>query len=79
MGIQELMEALVFERYLEQQTLLSWEEAQGLLPEGVMLTEEDWLLGVFDAVGEMMRFGVTGMALLGRMPGGVPGAGEGVQ
>ena len=64
------MEAAVFQRYLEAQRLLSWEEARGLLPEGIMLTEEDWLLGVFDAVGEMMRWGVTGMATRGGVPGG---------
>lgn len=69
-GMQEWVEAAVFQRYLETQTLLTVDEARKLLPEGMLLTDEDWLLGVFDAVGEMMRFGITGMAVGGKVLGG---------
>lgn len=32
------------------------------LPKEVLLTEEDYLLGLYDLTGEMMRFAVTAMA-----------------
>ena len=48
---------------------------------GALLGEEDWLLGVFDAVGEMMRWAITAMATGGDIPGSIvaasPGSGEG--
>ena len=36
---------------------------------GQLLGEEDWLLGVFDAVGELMRWVITAMATGGAIPG----------
>ncbi len=39
-----------------------------------MLTEEDYVLGLFDLVGELMRFAITGMATEGALPRG--GGGE---
>ena len=41
--------------------------------------EEDWLLGVFDAVGEMMRWAITNVALRGTVPGGTDGFGKGLE
>ena len=40
-----------------------------------MLTEEDYLLGIFDLTGELMRFAITTMATSGSLPkgGGEPG------
>lgn len=35
----------------------------------VLLTEEDYLLGIFDMVGELMRFSITAMATSGELPG----------
>lgn len=34
-----------------------------------MLTADDYLLGVFDMVGELMRFAITTMATTGQLPG----------
>lgn len=42
---------------------------------GIMLTEEDYVLGLFDLVGEVMRFAVTGVAVDGALPGGAGGGG----
>ena len=67
-GIQEHMESLIFSHYLTTQSLLTFPEAQAKLPTGIMLAEEDYLLGVFDAVGEMMRWAITNMALAGKIP-----------
>lgn len=69
-GIQEFMEAVLFQHYLETQRLLSHQEAAGLLPSGIQLSQEDYLLGIFDMTGELMRFSVTYMATNGRLPGG---------
>lgn len=68
-GIQEFIEAISFQYYLETQHLITYEEAQGKLPEDVMLTEDDYLLGLFDLVGELMRFAITSMATSGEIPG----------
>lgn len=69
-GVQEYIEAVSFQHYLETQTLITYEEAQRLLPEGLFLTEDDYVLGLFDLVGELMRFAVTSMATNGTLPRG---------
>ncbi|MCJ1251152.1 hypothetical protein MMC30_008383 [Trapelia coarctata] len=68
-GVQEYVEAVSFQHYLETQRLITYGEAQGKLPGGVMLTEDDYLLGLFDLVGELMRFAITSMATSGEIPG----------
>lgn len=69
-GIQEFMEAISFEHYLRHQKLITLEEASKLLPEGIDLTGDDYILGIFDLVGELMRFAITTMATTGSLPGG---------
>ncbi|KAF2691888.1 Translin [Lentithecium fluviatile CBS 122367] len=77
-GNQEFMEALSFQHYLETQTLVSYEEAKSRIAtmsgEGgaVLLTPEDYILGIFDMVGELMRFSITAMATNGKLPAGKP-------
>lgn len=58
-GIQEFVEAVSFQHYLEHQTLISHDEVSAKLPAGVLLTEEDYLMGILDMTGELMRFAVT--------------------
>lgn len=41
----------------------------GLRP-AVVITEDDYLMGIFDLSGEMMRFATTSAALTGKMAGG---------
>lgn len=69
MGIQEYMEAVLFQHYLESQMLLTQQEAAASLPPGIRLTFEDYLLGVFDMTGELMRFAITYAATNGKLPG----------
>ncbi|KAK8179018.1 Translin [Phyllosticta citribraziliensis] len=75
-GHQEFMESLSFQHYLETQTLISYEESSRRLAElgseggPIMLTPEDYILGVFDMIGELMRFSITAMATSGALPGG---------
>ncbi|PKS09919.1 hypothetical protein jhhlp_004542 [Lomentospora prolificans] len=54
--LEELVEALTFAHYLRTQTLLSLSDARAAVPCGVELTEKDYVYGVFDLFGEMMRF-----------------------
>lgn len=75
-GNQEFMEALSFQHYLENQTLVSYEEAKSKIASmsgangAVLLTPEDYILGIFDMVGELMRFSITAMATNGKLPAG---------
>lgn len=41
-----------------------------MIPGGVELAAEDYVLGLFDLTGELMRFGITGMATGGTLPRG---------
>lgn len=75
--MQEYIEAISFQYYLETQQLITLEEAQATIPGGIIvLTEQDYLLGLFDLVGEMMKFAITNMATGGSLPrsssGGAP-------
>lgn len=69
-GCQEFVEAISFQHYLETQKLMTHSEAQDYIPGGVELTANDYLLGLFDLTGELMRFGITSMATSGAMPRG---------
>jgi hypothetical protein len=77
-GNQEFMEALSFHHYLETQSVISCEEAQAKITamsgEGgaVLLTPDDYILGICDMTGELMRFSVTSMATSGKLPAGKP-------
>ncbi|TVY51997.1 Translin-associated protein X, partial [Lachnellula suecica] len=68
-GIQEYMEAISFEHYLRHQTLITIPEAAHSLQSSVELTGDDYVLGLFDLVGELMRFAITTMATTGSLPG----------
>ncbi|CAI7618603.1 unnamed protein product [Penicillium pancosmium] len=61
-GIQEYIEAISFEHYLRTQTLITHAEVCERLPAGIMVTEEDYLMGLFDLTGEMMRFAVLSLS-----------------
>ncbi|KAH8594630.1 Translin [Bisporella sp. PMI_857] len=68
-GIQEYMEAITFDHYLRHQTLMTIEEASATLPDIIELTGDDYVLGIFDLVGELMRFAITTMATTGALAG----------
>ncbi|OJD15849.1 hypothetical protein AJ78_03946 [Emergomyces pasteurianus Ep9510] len=61
-GIQEYIEAVTFQHYVETQRLMSLEGVTKSLPAGMLVTEADYILGIFDLTGEMMRFAITTMA-----------------
>jgi len=73
-GHQEYIEAASFEHYLTTATLLSYEDSvakvRALDAEGpgVGLGYEDYVLGIYDMTGELMRFAITAMAMNGALP-----------
>ncbi|KAI4956378.1 hypothetical protein J4E91_000589 [Alternaria rosae] len=75
-GNQEFMEALSFQHYLEAQSLISYNEAKARIAAmsgeagPISFTPEDYILGVCDMTGELMRFSVTSMATNGKLPSG---------
>ena len=69
-GIQEYVEAMSFQHYLRHQTLITFDQAQHQIAPGISLVEHDYLLGLFDLVGELMRFAITSMATHGTLPRG---------
>ena len=73
-GNQEFIEAAAFEHYLTTGSLLPYDEACRRFVEfggdagAIPLSPEDYLLGLFDMTGELMRFAVTAMATDGKLP-----------
>ncbi|KAH9487108.1 Translin-associated protein X [Psilocybe cubensis] len=66
-GLQEYIEALSFAHYLDHGTLITFDEVQKTLmtADGVKffpLTVSDYLLGLSDLTGELMRFAISGIA-----------------
>ncbi|KAJ6151564.1 hypothetical protein N7470_007161 [Penicillium chermesinum] len=61
-GLQEFIEALSFDHYLRTQKLITHAETIAHLPPGIMVTEDDYLMGLFDLTGEMMRFAVVALS-----------------
>lgn len=89
--IEELIEALTFAHYLRTQSLMGYSESvekvatlskspdqmdvQDAAHPSVLVTEQDYLMGIFDLSGEMMRFATTSAALNGSLDGPGPGPG----
>lgn len=67
--LEEFVEAISFSYYLQHQKIITFEEAQAALPVNITLTPSDYVFGIFDLTGEMMRFATAVTALSGSMPG----------
>lgn len=68
--LEELVEALSFAHYLRHQTLITPSETQTAVPaEGVILSPHDYMFGIFDLFGEMMRFATITTAQMGELVG----------
>lgn len=76
------MEALSFQHYLETQSLITYDEAKSRIAKmsgdagAVTFTPDDYVLGVCDMTGELMRFSVTSMATNGKLPSGEQSGGN---
>lgn len=71
--LEEFVEAVSFAHYLQYQTLISPEQAQALLEVDIPLSNLDYVFGVFDLTGEMMRFATAITALSGALPSDATG------
>ncbi|KAG6897917.1 hypothetical protein C0992_009069 [Termitomyces sp. T32_za158] len=61
-GLQEYIEALSFAHYLEHRSLISFDQVQQTLSDSdgyFPLTVSDYLLGLSDLTGELMRFAIS--------------------
>ncbi|KAM0255097.1 hypothetical protein ACHAQJ_006101 [Trichoderma viride] len=67
--LEELVEALSFAHYLRHQTLITQEETQAAVPADIMLTPHDYMFGLFDLFGELMRFATVTTAQTGELVG----------
>ncbi|GJC84359.1 translin-associated protein X [Colletotrichum liriopes] len=67
--LEELVEALSFSHYLRTQTLISPDETAAAVPANVSITENDYMYGLFDLFGEMMRFATVTTAQTGQLAG----------
>ncbi|KAJ5212915.1 Translin C-terminal [Penicillium cf. viridicatum] len=61
-GIQEFIEAISFDHYLRTQTLITHAECSARIPPQILVSEEDYLMGLYDLTGEMMRFAVLSLS-----------------
>ncbi|OSX67791.1 hypothetical protein POSPLADRAFT_1129470 [Postia placenta MAD-698-R-SB12] len=69
-GLQEYIEALSFARYLEFRTLISYDEVQKTISDEdgkpyFPLPMEDYLLGLADLTGELMRYAISSISRRG--------------
>lgn len=67
--LEEFIEALSFAHYLRHQTLITPEESQAAMPADMLLTPHDYMYGIFDLFGEMMRFATVTTAQTGTLVG----------
>ncbi|KAI0126692.1 Translin [Xylariales sp. AK1849] len=73
--LEEFVEAISFAYYLEHQTLISPAQTQASLGDlDIPLTHPDYIYGVFDLTGEIMRFATAVTALTGNLPGAEDGS-----
>jgi len=82
--LEELVEALSFAHYLRHQKLITPAEAQAAvpLPEGtppLELTPGDYMYGIFDLFGELMRFATVQRAQVIETPSNAAGATAGAE
>lgn len=68
------MEAISFEHYLRTGSLITPAQSSALILDSlaIPLTTDDYLLGLFDLSGEMMRFAITAIATTGSLPTPLP-------
>ncbi|KAI8719632.1 hypothetical protein NCS52_00744400 [Fusarium sp. LHS14.1] len=67
--LEEFVEALSFAHYLRHQKLITPEETQKAMPANLVLTPNDYMYGVFDLFGELMRFATVTTAQTGELAG----------
>ncbi|KAJ7169541.1 Translin [Mycena filopes] len=71
-GLQEYIEALSFAHYIEHDALITYQQVQDALSDAegpfFPLNPSDYLLGLSDLTGELMRFAISNIARRGGRP-----------
>ncbi|GKU02496.1 translin-associated protein x [Fusarium langsethiae] len=67
--LEEFVEALSFAHYLRHQTVITPTQAQEAMPADMSLTPHDYMYGIFDLFGELMRFATVTTAQTGELAG----------
>ncbi|CAF3529373.1 unnamed protein product [Fusarium graminearum] len=67
--LEEFVEALSFAHYLRHQTIITPTQAQAAMPADMSLTPHDYMYGIFDLFGELMRFATVTTAQTGELAG----------
>ncbi|KAJ3547992.1 hypothetical protein NM208_g1228 [Fusarium decemcellulare] len=67
--LEEFVEALSFAHYLRHQTLITPAQTQASMPSEIELTPHDYIYGIFDLFGELMRFATVTTAQTGELAG----------
>lgn len=74
-AIQEFIEAVSFAHYLQHQELITIDGIRAMLPAEILVTDEDYAMGLFDLTGEIMRFAVTTLSAANMAGEGKAGTG----
>jgi hypothetical protein len=60
-AIQEYVEAVSFKHYLSTETVITLDDIQQTIP-NIIITHADYLLGIMDLTGELMRYAISNLA-----------------
>lgn len=60
-ALQEYIEAISFKHYLANKCIITFDQVQTNLP-NIMVTQADYLLGILDLTGELLRYAVTNLS-----------------
>ncbi|KAF2741545.1 translin associated factor X [Polyplosphaeria fusca] len=77
-GNQEFVEAISFEHYLRTQLLITYADASARISKMgdaggfAELSPEDYMLGILDLTGELMKYAIGGIARDHKLPAGEP-------
>lgn len=67
--LEELVEAMSFRHYVCHQELVSFAEMSKMIPADIALTDHDYIYGLMDLFGEMMRFATTNAGRMSTLAG----------
>ncbi|KAK9448475.1 Translin [Limtongia smithiae] len=70
-AIQEFIEAITFREYLYEGRIMTYINIKKTLPSSILLTYEDYVLGLFDLTGELMRFAISNIHVASSLNGAI--------
>jgi predicted translin family RNA/ssDNA-binding protein len=64
-GVQECIEAMSFEHFLVSREIITIEQVKSRVPTHILITDEDYVLGLMDLTGELMRYAIGRLSEVG--------------